>query len=98
MTAGSNPLCDVWGFLAISDRRQHPRDKVLEHADKERRTENASSVVNIRTSPVVFDRKRDNRTLYAVDVTGGGRSSAINRRMSAKRFFGMATSAIWNAT
>ena len=70
--------------------------QVLEHADKERRTENASSVVNIRTSPVVFDRKRDNRTLYAVDVTGGDRSSATSRRMSANR--GMATSAIWKAT
>ena len=44
----------------------------MEHADKERRTENASSVVDIRTSPVV-DRKRDNRTLYAVDRSGGGR-------------------------
>src|ERR1700720_1997460 len=72
--------------------------QVLEHADKERRTENASSVVNIRTSPVVFDRKRDNRTLYAVDVTGGDRSSATSRRMSANRFRGMATSAIWKAT
>jgi hypothetical protein len=55
-------------------------------------------VVNIRTSPVVFDRKRDNRTLYAVDVTGGDRSSATSRRMSANRFRGMATSAIWKAT
>ena len=37
-------------------------------------------------------------TSYAVDTTGGGRSSAINRRRSANRFRGMATSAIWNAT
>jgi hypothetical protein len=29
----------------------------------------------------------DNRTPYAVQVAGGGRSSAINRRISAKRFF-----------
>ena len=33
-------------------------------------------------------------TAYAVDTTGGGRSSAISRRMSANRFRGMATSAI----
>ena len=45
-----------------------------------------------------LERTHDNRTPYAVDVTGGGRSSAISRRMSAKRFLGMATSAIWNAT
>ena len=45
-----------------------------------------------------FRRTRDNRTHYPVDVTGGGRNSAISRRMSANRFLGMATSAIWNAT
>src|SRR5256885_8709741 len=45
-----------------------------------------------------LERTHDNRTRYAVDVTGGGRSSAISRRMSAKRLLGMATSAIWNAT
>src|SRR5271168_3590458 len=39
-----------------------------------------------RKSPVVFDRMRDNRTHYAVDVTGGGRNSAISRRTSANRF------------
>jgi hypothetical protein len=38
------------------------------------------------------------RTLYAVDAKGGGRSSAIIRKMSANRFRGMATYAIWNAT
>ena len=51
-----------------------------------------------RTSPVSLCRTHNNRAPYAVEVAGGGRSSAINRRMSAKRFFGMATSAIWNAT
>ena len=51
-----------------------------------------------RKSPVVFDRTHDNRTRYAVDITSGGRNSAISRRMLANRFFGMATSAIWNAT
>src|SRR3984893_9017442 len=39
-----------------------------------------------------LERTHDNRTPYAVDVTGGGRSSAISRRISAKRFLGMATS------
>ena len=48
-----------------------------------------------RTSPVSLSRTQSKP--YAVEVAGGGRSSAINRRMSAKRFFGMATSAIWNA-
>jgi len=43
-------------------------------------------------------RTHDARTLYAVDAKGGGRRSAIIRRMSAKRFLGMATSAIWRAT
>jgi hypothetical protein len=46
-----------------------------------------------------FARERmTNRTRYAVDVTGGGLSSAISRRMWAIRFLGMATSTIWNAT
>ena len=31
---------------------------------------------------------RNERTLYAVDVTGGGRSSAMSRRMSANRWDG----------
>src|ERR1700704_4528120 len=39
-----------------------------------------------RTSPVSLSRTHDNRTPYAVADAGGGRSSAINRRMSAKRF------------
>jgi len=51
-----------------------------------------------RTSAVVCDATHDTRTHYAVDVTGGGRSSAISRRMSAKRFLGIATSAIWKTT
>jgi hypothetical protein len=33
----------------------------------------------------------DNRTHYAVDVIGGGRSSAIMRKMSAKTLRGIAT-------
>ena len=51
-----------------------------------------------RTSPVSLARTRNERTLYALDVTGGDRGSAIIRGMSANRFRGMATSAIWNAT
>jgi hypothetical protein len=43
-------------------------------------------------------RNHDTRTLYAVDVKGGGRSSAIIRNVSANRFGGLAASAIWNAT
>ena len=50
------------------------------------------------TSPVGFDRTHDNRTLHGVEMSSGGRSSTINRRMSAKSFLGIATSAIWNAT
>jgi hypothetical protein len=43
-------------------------------------------------------RTHDNRTPYAVDVTGGGRSSAINRRMSVNRFLGMGRVAEGNFT
>jgi hypothetical protein len=46
----------------------------------------------------VFIRTRDAPTPYAVDMSGGGRNSAISRRMSANNVFGTATSAIWNAT
>jgi hypothetical protein len=41
-----------------------------------------------------LERTHDNRTLYAVDRSDGGRNSAISRKMSANRFLGMATSAI----
>jgi hypothetical protein len=41
-----------------------------------------------------LERTHDNRTLYAVDRSDGGRNSEISRRMSANRFLGMATSAI----
>ena len=34
---------------------------------------------------------------YPVNVTDGRRNSANNRRMSANRFLGMATSDFWNA-
>jgi hypothetical protein len=40
-----------------------------------------------RKSPVVFDRTRDNRTHYAVDVTGGSRSSAISRIAIPRNLF-----------
>jgi hypothetical protein len=39
-----------------------------------------------------------NRTLYLVDAAGGGRNSAISRKMSANKFPGRATSVIWKAT
>jgi hypothetical protein len=35
-------------------------------------------------------------THYVVDLIGGGLSSAIMSKMSTNKFFGMATSAIWN--
>jgi hypothetical protein len=47
---------------------------------------------------VSLARTRNERTPYAVDMTGGGRNSAIKRKMSTNKFRGMATSAIWNAT
>ena len=43
-------------------------------------------------------RTYDARTPYAMAAKGGGRSSAIIRRMSENRLLGMATSAIWKAT
>jgi len=55
--------------------------------------ENADLVVV--QSPLVFDRTQNNRAPYAGAGSGGGRSSAINRRMSPNKFPGMATSAIW---
>jgi hypothetical protein len=61
--------------------------------------ENAElSVIETHVSRGFFMERVTNRTRYAVDVTGGGRNSVISRRMSAKRFLGMATSAIWKAT
>src|ERR1700730_7212882 len=50
-----------------------------------------------RSSPLVFTRTHDNRTPYAGAGSGGGRSSAISRRMSANKCREMATSAIWKA-
>jgi hypothetical protein len=50
-----------------------------------------------RTSPLVFTRTHDNRMPYAGAGSGGGRSSAISRRMSANKCREMATSAIWKA-
>jgi len=45
-----------------------------------------------------FERTHDTWTPYAVDATGGGRNSLICCKMSANRFRGIATSAIWKAT
>jgi hypothetical protein len=61
--------------------------------------ENAElSVIETHVYRGFFMERMTNRTRYAVDVTGGGRNSVISRRMLAKRFLGMATSAIWKAT
>jgi hypothetical protein len=43
-------------------------------------------------------RTRDARMLYAMEAKGGGRSSAIIRKIWANRSRGMATSAIWKTT
>jgi len=51
-----------------------------------------------RTFPVVFNLTQGTQTHYDLDATGGGRSSALIRRMSAKMLRVMATSAICNAT
>jgi hypothetical protein len=55
-------------------------------------------VIQTHLSPLVFDRTQNKQALHVDTAAGGGRSSAISRRMSANRFRGMATSAIWNAT
>jgi hypothetical protein len=61
----------------------------------------ASKIVAVavigKQPPAVFIQARDMQTPYVFDIRGG-RSSAISRRMSAHRFLGMATSAIWKAT
>src|ERR1700726_4953892 len=88
----------VRGYLASPDRRGHVCEECRD-VPKSSRTLNLPKFLSSRRkSPVVFDRTHDNRTRYAVDITSGGRNSAISRRMLANRFFGMATSAIWNAT
>jgi hypothetical protein len=57
--------------------------------------ENADFVViQTHLSPLVFDRTQNNQALHVDTAAGGGRSSAISRRISANRFLGMATSAI----
>jgi len=55
-------------------------------------------VIQTHLSPLVFDRTQNKQALHVDTAAGGGRSSATSRRMSANRFLGMATSAIWNAT
>ncbi len=56
--------------------------------------DNTESVVIKTHFSLSFCSTHDDRTLHAGAGLGGGRRSAIIRRMSAKRFFGMATSAI----
>ena len=55
------------------------------------------SVIETQVSRV-FEGTRDNGPLYAFDVSGGGRSSAIGRRMSAKRVLAMGRVAEGNFT
>jgi ATP-dependent protease HslVU (ClpYQ) peptidase subunit len=58
----------------------------------------ANFLVARRTSAVVCDGTGDTRTPYAVEAMGDGRNSAMSRKISANRFRGIETSAIWNAT
>jgi len=98
MDAGSSQVCGILGFLASSERRQRARDGCWDMPKASSALKMRILFASRRTSPVVCDGTRDNQKPYAVDVTGGGRSSAISRRMSAKRFLEMATSAIWKVT
>ena len=51
-----------------------------------------------RTSSVGFARTHDNQRLHAGAGSGGGRSSAISRRMSPNKFLGMGRVAEGNFT
>jgi hypothetical protein len=98
MAAGSSQICDILGFLANLDRRQHARDRCWDMPKAIGAPKMRILLSSRRMSPVGFDRTHYNRTHYAADVSGGGRSSAMRRSMSENRFLGIATSAIWNAT
>ena len=87
-----------WSHLASWTRRNWRKTDRASGIGRIPRSKMAIFLSYGRTRPVSLSRTHDNRTPYAVADAGGGRSSAINRRMSAKRFFGMATSAIRNAT
>ena len=55
------------------------------------------SLSSRQSSPLVFAETHDNRAVHAASGSGGGRSSAISRRMSAKSCLEMATSAMRTA-
>ena len=75
---------------AARDRRRPANDAVL--------TTVMVELLSMRTRlSRGLARTHDARKLYAVDAKGD-RSSAIIRKMSAYKFLGIATSAIWNAT
>jgi hypothetical protein len=77
----------IWGSRAPkpeSSARQAPKMQIL--------------MSSRRTSPLVFDWTQNNQALHVDTTAGGGRSSAISRRMSPNRFRGIETSDIWNAT
>jgi hypothetical protein len=91
-------FCDAFGFLAILSLRRVFATNFGAGRLAVACRGMPKFLSSRRKSPVVFNRTHDNRTRYVVDITNGGRNSAISRRMLAKRFLGMATSAIWNAT
>jgi hypothetical protein len=94
MAPGSSPTCNRFGSLASRDRRRFVGEQWWGVPKSSRTLKLPNLLSSRRRSPIVFDGTRDNRTPYAVDKTGGGRSSVISRKMSAKRVLGITTSAI----
>ena len=86
MNAGTQAHADVVGPRSLSGR-------LLGLVN---RKNNAFPSIEAHLSGCFGPNSRHNECTTPVDVTGGGRSSAIIRRMSAK-MHGMATSAIWKA-
>ena len=92
--ADLSPTCNRFGFLASRGCRRLVGERCRSVPKSSRMLKLPNLLSSRRRSPVVFVGTRDNRTPYAVDKTGGGRSSAISRKTSAKRVLGITTSAI----
>jgi hypothetical protein len=81
-------------FPATLDRRRYGRDGIRD-ATRSRCAPKSAEFAIIKTHvSISFGRTRDDGTPYAVDVAGGGRNSAMSRKMSEKMILGMAISAI----
>ena len=91
-------FCDAFGFLAILSLRRVFATNFGAGRLAVARRGMPKFLSSRRKSPVVFNRTHDNRTPYAVDITSGGRNSAISRRMLANRFRGMGRVAEGNFT